>query len=72
MTKRKTGIDLGIKPFLCHKCGKEAVFFDTDKNWYCGIIVGFGNMNSKTYNYSTVPVFICIKKLVLWNNCRFW
>lgn len=49
MTKRKTGIDLGIKPFLCHKCGKEAVFFDTDKNWYCGIIVGFGNMNSKGY-----------------------
>jgi len=45
----KQGVDLGMEPFLCHKCGKHAVFFGSDKKWYCGIIVGFGTMNSKGY-----------------------
>lgn len=39
----------GIKPFLCHKCGRKAMFFDTDKKWYCGMVSGFGIMNSKGY-----------------------
>lgn len=47
MTKAKT-LDIGIKPFLCHKCNKPAVIF-CDKKWWCGIIVGMGEMNSKGY-----------------------
>jgi len=37
------------KPFKCAFCNQPAVFFDSDKKWYCGIEVGFGTMNSKGY-----------------------
>lgn len=37
------------KPFKCAFCNEPAVFFDSDKKWYCGIEVGFGTMNSKGY-----------------------
>jgi len=46
--KTKT-LNIGIKPFLCHKCGQPAMFFDLDKKWYCGMVSGFGVMNSKGY-----------------------
>jgi hypothetical protein len=49
MTKAKQGVDMGIKPFVCHKCGKNAMFFDSDKKWYCAMVVGMGTMNSKGY-----------------------
>jgi hypothetical protein len=47
--KDKSAFNIGIKPFLCHKCGKEAMFFDSDKKWYCGMVSGMGIMNSKGY-----------------------
>ena len=49
MMKDKSALNIGIKPFLCHKCGKEAMFFDSDKKWYCGMVSGMGIMNSKGY-----------------------
>ena len=36
MTSYMTRIkDVYGEKFVCHKCGRDAMFMDSDKKWYC-------------------------------------
>jgi len=48
MKTKKQEVYIYGDPFYCHSCGKEAMFMDSDKQWWC--YFNWANMNASEHH----------------------